>query len=540
MPVQFPKPTASGSLGSFADALLSRIEVPKLITPDMSPVEYARQDLGAFAKLMDPNYQDVAHARLVREQLELAERKEIRRLIVTMPPRHGKSRHCSEFFPAWLLGRDPSREIVIASHTDQLAEAKSRIVQNMLRSPMWPWPLVTLDFKTRGVQRWMTTDGGQLLACGVRGSPVGFGADFLVIDDYHRHRQDADSPTIRDTVWTFWQEGGLTRLSPDGVVVILATRWHEDDLIGRLLNSQGAAGWTVIELSAIYDDPNRVDPLGRSLGEALWPERWPVEALPSVEKGEIDRRAWEAEYQQRPTALEGNLFHREWWQRYDLEVMKARGLKPRLITVDSAFKTGVANDFSVAAVWGFMDNRAYLMDLWRARVEFNDLEDALRGMWEKWHVPIYVEDKASGQSVIQTLRRAVPATEFSARKPPTPIMAWRGPKGSNSRSRADEVTKWVAAQVVYVPWEPWANDFIEEHANYPAAPHDDQVDTTSMALITLFSGQERPIPGKFGYNPQETTGQRRVGRWLVRQREARRQLAEERMRKALEEAGLEY
>jgi predicted phage terminase large subunit-like protein len=530
-----------GTIDAFRDALLSRIQIPtdELSRAGLTGPELAREDFLEFCQLMDSSYENAPHTQVIREQLVLAERGDIRRLIVTMPPRHGKSHHCSELFPAWALGRNPRRELVIASHTDKLAERKSEIVQSMLDSPVWPWPHVGIDYKHRGKQLWLTKDGGQVLACGVRGSPVGFGADILIIDDYHRHRMDADSPPIRDSVWSFWQEAGRTRLSPKGVVIILATRWHEDDLIGRLLNSAGASDWTLIDLPAIYDDPTKPDPLGRELGESLWPTRWPVEALPSVDREDIDRRGWEAQYQQRPTATEGNMFHRDWWERYHLDAMMARGLRPKFITVDSAFKTGVANDFSVAAVWGFYEGKAYLMDLWRARVEFPELETGLRDLYDKWHVPIYIEDKASGQSAIQTLARAIPKTEYANARPAVPVLPWKSPRGSNTRSRADEVTKWVAAHVVYVPFADWAQDYIEELASYPAVSHDDQVDVTSMALIELFKGYERPNPGEFGYNPHEV-GQKTVGKWRKAQRAQRRQLAETRMKEALEKAGIGY
>lgn len=480
-----------------------------------TPAGRARQDFGAFCTYMDPTYQNAKHTKIIRAALEEVERGDISRLIVTMPPRHGKSRHCSEFFPAWLLGRDPTAEIIIASHTDSLAEAKSREVQNFFSNPRWPFPSSRIDYKIRGVGRWQTTEGGQLLACGIQGGATGFGADYLVIDDYLKTREQADSAAIRDKCWDFFTETGRTRLSPNGAIVILATRWHEDDLIGRILSGPGASRWKVIELRAVCDDDN--DPLNRKQGEALWPERFSLDKLPSLEANEIDIRGWEALYQQRPTAAVGNIFHREWWQYYDPRVTTLQGLNPMFISVDSSFKEGISNDFSVAAVWGRMNGKAYLLDLWRARVQFPELVESLKALYTKWHVPLVIEDKASGQSAIQVLSRAH-----------IPIIPHKIPSSSTKISRAEPLALYVESGMVYIPMDAeWRNDFIEEHASFPNSAHDDQVDTTSMALPRLLMGLQRRDPRDLAYN-SNIVGARPKSRWLTNLREQRQRDAEER------------
>jgi predicted phage terminase large subunit-like protein len=291
---------------------------------------------------------------------------------------------------------------------------------------------------------------------------------------------------MRDATWAWFQDVARTRLMPGGRIVLTMTRWHEDDLAGRILNSRGASDWYVLRLPAIADEAD--DPLGRAKGEALWPAWFPAEELPNVEKAEISSRSWQALYQQRPSAEQGNLFHRVWWRRYNPKLLKLAGLRSDFTAVDSAWKDGVANDFSVAATWGQFQGKAYAMDLWRDQVEYPDLMQALRDVYAKHRAVQVIEDKSSGTSAIQSLRRSTPDA------PSVPVIAWQPPTNSSKISRAEAVTRFVEAGLCYLPMEAdWVEDFVAEHASFPNGQHDDQVDTTSMALARIFlAGQRLP------------------------------------------------
>ena len=220
----------------------------------------------------------------------------------------------------------------------------------------------------------------------------------------------------------------------------------------------------------------------------------------------------------------GNMFHRNWWKRYDMAALRVMGLRPSFIAVDSSFKDGVSNDYSVMAVWGQMNGKAYLMDLWRAKVEWSQLLDASRDIFSRWHVPLVIEDKASGQSLIQAL------SSPSDMRPAIPAIAQPIERNQSKISRAERVSGYVEAGGAWLPQDaPWAQDFIEEHATFPQAKggHDDQVDTTSIALRRIFLGAHRPDEfADFRYR-QTKPQDRARSKWTEAQKEAKRRIADE-------------
>ncbi len=445
-----------------------------------------RNRMADFCHHMDDAYIQADHTDLLIKHLEALEKREINKLAVFMPPRHGKTYHVSERFPAWYLGKNEKHRVILASYAAELAQFNSRRARALVQDQRFPFP-VRVSEGSSAVNRWDTDKGGGVIAAGVGGGLTGFGADLLIIDDPVKDRADADSETRRDATWQWYQEVARTRKMPGGVELLAQTRWHEDDLAGRILNSAGAEGWIVVQLPAIAEAG---DALGRSVGEALWPTRFPAEALPSVEQGEISSRAWKALYQQQPTADEGGMFKRAWWKRY-------RAL-PQLTRVeqyvDSAFKEGVGNDWTVIATWGGdASGNYYVLEVWRARVEFPELVHAIRDtnrrmahLLGRSSIAVVIEDKASGQSAIQQLKRDGGIS----------IIPYKLPAGSSKISRADGVTSFVEAGRVHLPEDAtWVADFVDEHAAFPTGKHDDMVDTTSMALDRLSS--RRKIGGAF-------------------------------------------
>lgn len=450
--------------------------VLRALAPVALPIAM-RHSLAEYVFGMFPGEYDMApHHALIIDHLEAVERGELTRLIVMMPPRRGKSVLVSEHFPAWYLGRNPDRSVIACSHTATLAYRFSRKVRRQVESPRWPFPGVALRRGEAAVQRW-GVDGGEggYQSAGVGGSITGDGADLLLIDDPVKGREHADSPTRRDAVGEWYDSDAYTRLAPGGAVVLVLTHWHDDDLAGRQIAAMAEGGdqWTVLSLPelAIEGEP---DALGRAPGEPLWPARFPAE---STRTTRLTRpHVWWPLFQQRPGAIAGGMFQRDWLaRRYDPTVLPA--FQMVAITVDSAFSVDVAADYSAIAVWGATESALYVVDVWRERVTYPDLIAGIAAVYAKWaHLApwVWIENKASGQSAIQSLQRETMM----------PVRGWE-PKGSKV-SRAQDASRYFAAGRVALPvGAAWLHDWIEEHATFPTAGHDDMVDTTSMAVERL-------------------------------------------------------
>ena len=443
----------------------------------------ARASLKSFTARMFPNYQTAAHIVTLVDALEWAASTPDARLIVTMPPRHSKSLHVSENFPAWFLGRNPDKRVIAASHTQELANTFSRRVRNKIASDRYPFPGVTIAGDKAAVKAWdIEGRQGGYYAVGVGGSPTGHGGDVIVIDDPIKNQADADSETTREALWEWYTGTIRTRLEPGGAMILTATRWHDEDLTGRLLAAEADGGerWRHIHMPAIND-----------AGNALWPERWPVEALERI-KAAVGSRVWDAQYGGNPLPAEGGMFKRSWWQPYDALPAFSRVE----LLMDSAFKEGVENDYSVIACWGYDGHgSSYLIRVWRERVGFPGLlklahtaHDWARGEFPGIRVPLVIEDKASGQSALQSLKHPLPQMDGGI-LPALPVVAYPVKSTENKVARAEGVTPVVEGGRAFVPRRaPWLADWLAEHDRFPLGAHDDQVDTTSMAL-TRFNGQ---------------------------------------------------
>jgi predicted phage terminase large subunit-like protein len=448
----------------------------------MASQELGRRHVGDFLALLAPGYQQPPHVAAMCDLLERLERRELFKACVEIPPRCGKSLHCSQGFPAFYLGLHPDHQVILASYSAERAEDNSRAARRFMQDPRYPFD-VRVSKSSSSVGRWHTTAGGVVIAEGVGGGLTGFGAHLLSIDDPVKDREEADSPVSRERAWSWFTEVAMPRLMPDGVVLLVMTRWHEDDLVGRILNSPASEDWEVLRLPALAEED---DPLGRGEGEALWPERFPVEKLPSVERGEISSRGFAALYQQRPTPDIGGLIKRAWLEgRYTALPQLSRVIQ----TVDSAFKTGVAHDFSVIATWGTDGRNFYLIDIWRRRVEYPDLKRALHQEGAKHHPDaIYVEDAGPGQSLIQDLKR----------ESGLPIIG-RNPKGRSKESRVAAISGFLESKVLLPEGASFVGLWIEEHVGFRSgAPHDDQVDSTVLALEELRGDTGPRVRGLIG------------------------------------------
>ncbi len=329
----------------------------------------AKVDLACFAVAMRPQFLRAPHHELIISKLEAVERGEISRLMIFLPPRHGKSLLGSVIFPGWCLGRHPDWHIMFASYAQELADDFGRQVRNSVADPLHRaiFPGCVLSADSTAAHRFNTLQGGGYFALGTGGPATGRGANVLIIDDPVKDSQEANSETARRSLHDWFTSVANTRLAPGGAIVLIQTRWHEDDLAGRVLANDVGNDWEVLSLPAIAEH----DESFRREGEALWPERYGLAELAN-KRTEVGGRVWASQYQQRPAAAEGAIFKRAWWQFYRLPFDG-----PFINVVqswDTAFKKGSGNDYSVCTTWGVTDNGYYLLHLWRERAEFPELK----------------------------------------------------------------------------------------------------------------------------------------------------------------------
>lgn len=430
---------------------------------------------GALAYLVShKTYTFPSHVELLNRYLiDLATGK-IHFLLVTMPPRHSKSETCSKYFPAWCIGALHKR-VILTSYESTFAASWGRKARDILEE--WGPALynVRVSHSSSAADWWELADGsGSMMTAGAGAAITGKGGDILICDDPIKNAQEADSQLMRDRVWEWYTSTFYTRREPNAGVLIIQTRWHEDDLAGRLLqeSKRGGDQWIHLNLPALAETDECIVhgdwKYIRSRGAALWPERFPEQELQAIQRA-VGSRVWAALYQQHPTPDAGMIWQRAWFSNRYTTQPECQTITQ---SVDSAFKTGVANDYTTIATWGMSANSFFVLDVFHARVEFPELKRAIVDSAAKWKPQaILIEDKASGQSVIQELRRETTL----------PIVAW-SPNGSK-QSRAAAVSPIAEAQKIFLPADAsWVNDWIEEHVAFPNGDHDDQQDTTVMAL----------------------------------------------------------
>lgn len=458
----------------------------------------ARQGLIAFTRYTHDGYFPAEHHIKIADALERVERGELKRLMIAMPPRHGKSELASRRFPAWFLGRNPSRSIIAASYNSDLATDFGREVRDIVASQEYANLFrVGLKADSKSANRWHTTESGLYVAAGVGTAVTGRGAHALLIDDPFKDREEADSERMRERVWRWYTSTAYTRLEGgvnasaediyddegiwkdfyadvlsgdaepfEGAIVLINTRWHEDDLSGRLLAAQETGGdqWEVLELPAISKD-----------NKALWPGKYPIERLERI-RSAIGPRDWSALYQQAPAPDEGSYFKREWLQFY-------RDLPDSVYTYGGSdyAVTDNGGDFTVhlvAAMDG--DGNIYITDLWREQTTPDKWIDAWLNLVERHEPLTWAEEQ--GQ-IIKSVgpfidRQMQERGVYCARKQFTSV--------ADKPTRARAFQARMASGKVYLPENaPWLADFINELMTFPAGKNDDQVDAASVVFRLL-------------------------------------------------------
>lgn len=428
-----------------------------------------RRSLTEFCRYC--GFEPARHHRLLIENLERVSAGEIDRLAVFMPPGSAKSTYASILYAPWYLANHPKDAVIAASHTAELAEKWGRKVRNLLSEHRHVLG-VGLAADSQAAGRWETEHGGEYFAAGVGGSITGRRADLAIIDDPVRSREEADSALIRERTWDWYKSDLYTRLKPGGRIVLVQTRWHENDLAGRLLEDMESGGdkWEVISLPALAEAD---DPLGRAAGEPLWPDWEGVEALERKRRA-VGPRDWSALYQQRPAPEEGDYFKSEWIKTV-AQLPAASGL--RVYGASDYAVTADGGDYTVHVIVGLdRDGKMFLLDLWRGRSSSDVWVESFCDLVAKWKPIGWAEEQGQIRSGVG------PFLERRMRERRTFVARDQFPTRGDKAVRAQSIRGRMALNGLYVSVSaPWLADFRSELLSFPAGKHDDQVDALGLA-----------------------------------------------------------
>ncbi|RFU70331.1 terminase [Peribacillus saganii] len=451
--------------------LLEKKQLEKVRNSYVDYVEYVHEGL----------YEHAKHTRylcsIIQEAIENKKRMvngEIplknQYIALSIPPRHGKSMTITETLPSFYLGHFKHHRVILGGYGTEFATKFGK--KNKEKVERFGDKLFGIGIKkgTSSATDWdIEGHRGGTISRGILAGVTGEGADLMIIDDPIKTREEANSEVTRDKIWGEWIDSFSTRLHPGAIVIIIMTRWHESDLVGRLLDPEYGQPlpWKVINLPLEAEDEN--DPLGRQLGEPLW-DRFGYEFIET--RKQMSASSFNALFQGRPTSQEGNIVKREWWKKYSTLPKIPR----KIMSVDATFKDSETSDYVSIQVWGKSGINAYLIDRHKARMDFPTTLKKIIEMKAK-HPDIsgiFIEDKANGSAIISMLRTKIPGI--------IPV----NPQGGKV-ARVNAISDYIQAGNVWLPKnEPWIEDFIEEWAAFPRGKNDDDVDSASQALNKLF------------------------------------------------------
>ena len=480
-----------------------------------------RKDYGEYVKLANPGfYMTHFHRYLcdkIQEFLEAPTDNPMDILLLSVPPRHGKSFTVTETLPSWYLGKHPDGNVIIASYEGTFAESFSRRNRDKFNDYACDVFRVQPNDKVQGVALWETADGGRCRAAGLKGGITGFGAELFIIDDPIKNKEAADSETILAKIHDEMGPSVQSRIHPGGKLIVIQTRWVENDVIGYIQNHWSEFIWATINLPCECEDPDN-DPLGRQLGDSLMgphlgdgdlpgkihnDNNWLRKKKQLVMAGDGER-TWNALYQGHPSAQQGNLFRSTWWQPFERSKVSFNDMEYTCLSVDDTFKRTETSDMVAIELWGLAQNHAYLYKLVNKRMGFVETVEYIKKICKEYPTitQLLVEDKANGSAIIDTLR-------YSDGIPP--IVAVNPLGGKYSRAQA--VSPYVSTLSCHIPCDFTAEEsrdiewvgkatlspeqrFIVQFSTFPFAKHDDMVDSGTQALariIKMITGEE-PVP----------------------------------------------
>lgn len=458
---------------------------------------FATQSPVGLAMLADDDYQPAQHLRFLDWHLREVEGGRLKRLIVMCPPRHSKSTTCSIYYPAWFLGRNPRKRVMVASADKDLAQGFSRRCRRVLSEFGHLFGSVRISEESKAAYRWDIEGAkGGMFAAGVGGTIVGRGADLLIIDDPIRSAAQAASPVLRKNQWNWYAGDARTRLEPGAAIILILTRWHDDDLAGRILKNDTSGEWQVIKLPAIAEQN---DQIGRDPGAALWPERIPVSELNKARHEMDSAYLWGALFQQRPRRMTGEIFQQQYFRYFTEDAdgfhldtgRRAVDVPAHKLTLfataDLATSEASKADWSVACVWGEAPTgNLLLLDVLRIQAEAPTVVEKFASLAQKWNVRWFGIEKIGAQgAILQYLKK-----RFRNVKP-------LYPKGDKINRASAASLRFADGKVFFRDGAPWVLELEDELTSFPVGAHDDQVDAVSYG-VNASAGSSVPTVGPIG------------------------------------------
>lgn len=415
---------------------------------------------------------DWAYLHYVRLYLDKISTGEINRLMLFLPPRHGKTEMTTIRYPVWRMEREPNLRVIVGAYNQLLANKFSRKARRIAESRL------ALNRERYAVEDWETVQGGGLRAIGVGAGITGQGGNLIVIDDPVKSREEAQSEAYRERVWDWYRDDLYTRLEPGGAIILIMTRWHEDDLAGRILASEDGPNWIMVSLPA---EAEASDPLGRVEGEALCPERYPISELARI-RTVLGTASYTALYQQRPTPAEGGMFKRQWFQ---LMMARPETVAGRLRYWDRA-ATEAGGDYTVGTLMSVTpEGIIYIEDVQRGQWSTYDRDKIMRQTAELDGVAVQAwfeqEPGSSGVDSARAMMRTLAG--YSAH--PDRVTG-------DKVIRAGPLAAQAEAGNVKLVRGPWVSPWLDELTTFPNAAHDDQVDSASGSYNILARRLARP------------------------------------------------